>query len=103
MVQGLQVQLSKRSRALMQGGEMLQKGCHGRSGPHTLHIIGRVQTNATTLQLALAPALLILLAHLQQLLPWGKGFRHCPLPWPSPDPATGSRTEEGEEVVGERN
>lgn len=72
MVQGPWVRLCKRSWALMQGGETLQGGCQGRSGPHTLHVIGRVQTNAATLQLALAPALLILLAHLQQLLPWGK-------------------------------
>lgn len=79
MVQGPQVPLSKRSRALMQGGETLQKGCHGRSGPHTLHVIGRVQTNAAALQLALAPALLILLAHLQQLLPWGKGVSSLPI------------------------
>lgn len=44
----------------------------GQSGPYTLHVVGRVQANAATLQLALAPALFILLAHLQQLLPWGK-------------------------------
>ena len=51
----------------------MQKGCQGRSGPHTLHVVGRVQANPATLQLALTPALLILLAHLQQLLPCEKG------------------------------
>lgn len=44
-------------------------GLSGHSGAHTFYVIGRVQTNAATLQLALAPALLILLAHLQQLFP----------------------------------
>lgn len=44
-------------------------GLSGHSGTHTFYIIGRVQTNAATLQLALAPALLILLTHLQQLFP----------------------------------
>lgn len=91
MVQGLQVQLSRRSWALTQDEETLQKGCQIMSGPHTLHVIGRVQANLATLQLALAPALLILITHLQQLLPWrGKGISHCQLSWPSPVPVVGS-------------
>lgn len=76
----------------------MHKCCQGRSGPHTLHVVGRVQANPATLQLALAPALFILLTHLQQLLPCEKG--DWSLAVARPTPATGSRTK-GEVVVSE--
>lgn len=57
---------------LFLGQRNLAEGPSGQSGPHALHIIGRVEADAAALQLALAPALLILLTHLQQLLSWGK-------------------------------
>ena len=57
---------------LFLGWRNLAEGPSGQSGPHALHVSGRIQADAATLQLALAPALLILLTHLQQLLSWGK-------------------------------